>query len=46
MKKFICIVCGYIYEGDVVFEKCLLCKVFVFKFNEMVEIEGGLEFVD
>ncbi len=26
MKKFICTVCGYIYEGETAPEKCPLCK--------------------
>ena len=46
MKKFICTVCGYIHEGDSAPEKCPLCKAPASKFNEMVETEGGLEFVD
>lgn len=46
MKKFICTVCGYIHEGDAAPEKCPLCKAPASKFNEMVETEGGLEFVD
>lgn len=46
MKKFICTVCGYIHEGDAAPEKCPLCKAPASKFNEMVEIEGGLEFAD
>ena len=25
-KKFICAVCGYIYEGDAAPEKCPICK--------------------
>ena len=45
-KKFICTVCGYIHEGDSAPEKCPLCKAPASKFNEMVESEGGLEFVD
>ena len=46
MKKFICTVCGYIYEGETAPEKCPLCKAPASKFNEMVETEGGLEFAD
>ena len=25
MKKFVCTVCGYIYEGETVPEKCPVC---------------------
>ena len=25
-KKFVCSVCGYVYEGDAAPEKCPLCK--------------------
>ena len=27
MKKFVCTVCGYIYEGDSAPEVCPVCKV-------------------
>ena len=46
MKKFICTVCGYIYEGETAPEKCPLCKAPASKFKEMEEAEGGLQFVD
>ncbi len=46
MKKFICKVCGYIHEGDAAPEKCPLCKAPASKFEELVESENGLEFVD
>ena len=36
-KKFICSVCGYIYEGDAAPEKCPLCKAPASKFTELVE---------
>ena len=45
-KKFICTVCGYIYEGETAPEKCPLCKAPASKFKEMEEAEGGLQFVD
>ena len=45
MKKFICTVCGYIYEGETAPEKCPLCKAPASKFKEMEEAEGGLQFV-
>ena len=34
-KKFICAVCGYIYEGDAAPEKCPICKAPASKFSEM-----------
>ena len=34
-KKFICTVCGYVYEGDAAPEKCPLCKAPASKFKEM-----------
>ena len=36
-KKFICAVCGYIYEGDEAPEKCPICKAPASKFSEMKE---------
>ena len=42
-KKFICAVCGYIYEGDAAPEKCPLCKAPASKFTELVE-EGEVEY--
>ena len=35
MKKFICVVCGYIHEGDTPPEICPVCKVGADKFKEM-----------
>ena len=37
MKRFVCSVCGYIYEGDKAPEKCPVCKVSSDKFEEMKE---------
>ena len=34
MKKFVCTVCGYIYEGETAPEKCPLCGVGADKFKE------------
>ena len=34
-KKFICAVCGYIYEGDEAPEKCPICKAPASKFSEL-----------
>ncbi|KDR95946.1 Rubrerythrin [Peptoclostridium litorale DSM 5388] len=39
MKKFICSVCGYTYEGSEAPEKCPQCGVAKDKFNEKVEGE-------
>ena len=36
-KKFICAVCGYIYEGDAAPEKCPICKAPASKFSELKE---------
>ena len=36
-KKFICTVCGYIYEGDAAPEKCPICKAPASKFTELTE---------
>lgn len=47
MKKFICTVCGYIYEGETAPEKCPLCKAPASKFKEMeAPAEGGMVFAD
>lgn len=43
MKKFICTVCGYIYEGEKAPEQCPMCKAPASKFKEMSET--SLEFV-
>lgn len=45
MKKWVCSVCGYVYEGDEAPEKCPQCGASKEKFNEMVETEG-LVFAD
>jgi rubrerythrin len=45
MKKFICTVCGYVYEGDAAPERCPVCKVPASKFKEVDE-EAGLVFAD
>ena len=46
MKKFICTVCGYVYEGEEAPEFCPQCKAPKSKFKEMEETEGALTFVD
>ena len=43
-KKFICTVCGYVYEGEHAPEKCPMCGAPASKFKELVEDEG-LNFV-
>ena len=35
MKKWVCQVCGYIYEGDVAPEECPVCHVGPEKFEEL-----------
>ncbi len=35
MKKFVCTVCGYVYEGEAAPEECPVCKgTGCFKFKE------------
>ena len=43
MKKFVCTVCGYIYEGEAAPEKCPVCGVGADKF---IEQSGNLDFAD
>ncbi|NFG23984.1 NADH peroxidase [Clostridium botulinum] len=43
MKKFVCTVCGYVYEGETAPEKCPLCGVGSEKFAEQ---SGDLAFAD
>ena len=35
MKKFVCTVCGYVYEGEAAPEVCPVCKAPASKFKEM-----------
>ncbi|MDZ4964999.1 NADH peroxidase, partial [Clostridium perfringens] len=37
MKKFVCTVCGYVYEGEKAPEKCPVCGVEADKFIEQGE---------
>ncbi len=37
MKKFVCKVCGYVYEGEAAPAQCPICKAGADKFEEMVE---------
>ena len=43
MKKFVCTVCGYVYEGEQAPEVCPICKVGADKFMEQ---SGDLVFAD
>ena len=43
-KKWVCPVCGYVYEGENPPEKCPQCKVPGEKFKLKEESEGGLKF--
>ena len=43
-KKFICTVCGYVYEGEHAPEKCPMCGVPALKFKELKE-DGAMQFV-
>ena len=48
-KKFICAVCGYIYEGDAAPEKCPICKAPASKFSELKDdaaLAKGLNIVE
>jgi len=44
MKKFVCTVCGYVYEGDVAPEFCPMCKAPRDKFVE--KTEGAMTWAD
>ena len=35
MAKFVCTVCGYVYEGDAAPEKCPQCGVPASKFKDL-----------
>ena len=43
-KKFICTVCGYVYEGEHAPEKCPMCGVPASKFKELTE-DSAMQFV-
>ena len=47
MKKYVCKVCGYIYEGESLPEdfKCPICKAPASKFEEMTEMAWACEHV-
>jgi rubrerythrin len=44
MKKFVCSVCGYVYEGDAAPDQCPVCKAPADKFIE--KVEGNLAWAD
>ncbi len=44
-KKFICIVCGYVHEGDEAPERCPLCGAPKSKFKEMADAPEEPQFV-
>lgn len=43
MKKFVCVICGYVHEGDAAPETCPLCKAPTEKFQEQ---SGTLAWAD
>lgn len=45
MAKFVCKVCGYVYEGDSAPEKCPVCGAPAEKFEEMKETTQAAEHV-
>lgn len=44
MKKFVCTVCGYVYEGNEAPDKCPQCGAAKEKFSE--KVEGNLQWAD
>ena len=42
MKKFVCTVCGYVYEGEAAPEKCPVCGVGADKLKSRQVRENGL----
>ncbi|MCW2276607.1 NADH peroxidase [Heliophilum fasciatum] len=44
MKKFVCVICGYVHEGDSAPEFCPTCKAPADKFEE--KVEGALKWAD
>ena len=44
MKKFVCVVCGYVHTGDRAPETCPTCKAPADKFKE--KVEGALTWAD
>ncbi len=40
MKKFVCLVCGYVYEGENAPDECPICHAPASKFKEQTEDKG------
>ena len=45
-KKFRCLVCGYVYEGENPPAECPVCHAKADKFVEVTETEGALSWAD
>ncbi|MDR3271238.1 MAG: NADH peroxidase [Peptococcaceae bacterium] len=45
MKKFVCTICGYVYEGSAPPDQCPQCKASAAKFNEQAA-DGGFVWAD
>ena len=45
-KKFRCVVCGYIHEGETAPQECPLCHVGPDQFEEIAETDGELTWAD
>ena len=45
MKKFVCMICGYVHEGNEAPEACPQCKALKAKFQEKIE-NGAIAFAD
>ena len=45
-KKFRCLVCGYIHEGETAPAECPLCHVGPEDFEELAEVQGELTWAD
>ena len=43
MKKFVCTVCGYVYEGEAAPAECPICHAPADKFKELSRPEQGWE---
>jgi rubrerythrin len=46
MSKFVCSICGYVYEGDAAPAECPQCKAPASKFTEQATGSGKLQFAD
>ncbi|MDR0874614.1 MAG: NADH peroxidase [Clostridiales Family XIII bacterium] len=46
MSKFVCSICGYVYEGDAAPAECPQCKAPASKFTEQAAGGGKLQFAD